>query len=189
MLIVDFILWIYNLLLLEVHIGGYQLHVWSFVTYAVFCGVAFYKISRYVNIIYALMLAYLLGSFGNDLYESIWQYMTYETSINSYFMQYIVVVIGLFLALVVCNYMFKFIHLTKLSIVLYLIELSTFYIFTFTGYYPMVRAWLASGMITANPHDWLWMINKGLGVWFLYPMILNKKQHEERKKNVQPKTQ
>ena len=181
-MIFDFFLWIYNLLLLEISIGGYNLHVWSLVTYVSFCGVAFYKISRYTNIIYAIMLAYVLGAFGNDLYESIWQYTTYETNINSYFMQYIIVVIGLFIFVIASNYIFKYLHLSKWSILLYGIEIITFYAFTFTGYYPLVRAWIASGMTTQNPHDWLWMINKALGVWFLYPLINNKKQHEERKK-------
>jgi hypothetical protein len=164
-------------------VGPNHTHVWSLIVYAVFCAVVFFKLVKYLHPIYAFMIAYVIGSVGNDLYESLWQYIMYETSINSYFMQYIIVDIGLIILLIVFNYFFKFLYINKWVIILGFIELSTFYFLGITGHYTALRIWIANGYHgPVDPHNLLWMLNKALGVWWLYPLVLNKKQHEERKK-------
>lgn len=171
-------------------IGPYHFHVWSLIVYVAFCAVIFFKLVRYIHPIYAFMLAYVLGMLGNNLYESLWQYIMYEVNVNSYFLQYIIVDIGLIILLIACNHKFKFIHLSKWLIILALFELLTFYFLGITGHYIALRVWIANGYKgPVDPHNLLWMINKMFGVWFLYPLVLSKEQHEERIKNAKTKTE
>lgn len=166
-------------------VGPNHFHVWSLIVYATFCLFVFIKLVRYIHPIYAFMLAYVVGMLGNNLYESLWQYIMYETSINSYFIQYIIVDIGLIILLIVSNKIFKFAHINKWFIILGIIELSTFYFLGITGHYSALRIWIANGYQgSVDPHNWLWMINKALGVWFLYPLILSKEQYWKNKKDV-----
>jgi hypothetical protein len=162
-------------------IGPNHFHVWSLIVYATFCLFVFIKLVKYIHPIYAFMLSYVIGMLGNNLYESLWQYIMYENGINSYFMQYIVVDIGIIILLIACNYVFKFIHINKWVIILCVLELTTFYLLAVTGHYDALRVWIQNGYQgPVDPHNWLWMINKALGVWFLYPLVLSKEQHKER---------
>jgi hypothetical protein len=168
-------------------VGPNHTHVWSLLVYAAFCLLVFVKLVRYLHPIYAFMIAYVIGMVGNNVYESLWQYIMYETGINSYFMQYIVVDIGLVVLLLVANYKFKCLRLNKWVIILGVIELSTFYFLAVTGHYDALRIWIANGyqpseIIQTDPHNLLWMLNKALGVWFLYPLVLSKEQYKERVK-------
>jgi hypothetical protein len=146
---------LYHFLLSLTPFLGMNVHVWSIVVYSAFCLMAFYKISKYYNLIVSAILALLVGIIANDIYETIWTVFAQIPSKRA-----------------------KFLKINKTVIILFSVELLTFFILYFTGHYIVLRPWYLSGGNAPDPHDWLWMINKGIGAWILYPLILNKKQRD-----------
>jgi hypothetical protein len=71
------------------------------------------------------------------------------------------------------NKRFVLFKLKKITIVLGIIEVLSFLVLLYTGHYVLLREWLFTD-ITFDPHNWIWMINKALGVWYIYPSISGK---------------
>jgi hypothetical protein len=178
---------LYSFLLSTIPSFG-NVHVWSIIVYVAFCMVATYKISKYYNIFISAGLALLIGIIANDFYEIVWTAFVQIPSRTILIPQYIVVLSCLVIVLFFINRKTKFLKINKVFIILYFLEIFSFCVLYLTGHYELLRPWYLSGGATTNPHNWLWMINKGLGAWVLYPLILNKKQRElklkEGKKNV-----
>jgi len=116
----------------------------------------------------------MIAMIGNDIYETIWQYIMWENGINSYFMQYIIVDIGMLIGIFVVNYKFKVFKYNDLFPVLLTIELLSFAVLSYTGHYVLLRQWMITGGLSPDPHNWIWMINKALSVWCMYPLIRSK---------------
>ena len=165
---------LYWFLLSNIHIGNIRFHAWSLLAYALFAFAVFYKLSRYIHPIYSFTITFMIAMIGNDIYETIWQYIMWENGINSYFMQYIIVDVGMLIGIFVVNYKFKVFKYNDLFPVLVTIELLSFAVLSYTGHYIMLRQWMITGGLSPDPHNWIWMINKALSVWCIYPLIKSK---------------
>lgn len=174
---------LYNFLLSTIPTLG-NIHVWSLVVYVAFCLVATYKISKYYNIVISAGLALLVGIIANDFYETVWTVFAQIPSRTVLIPQYIVVLSCLIIVLFFINRKAKFLKINKVFIILYFLEILSFIVLYLTGHYEVLRPWYISGGQTPDPHNWLWMINKSLGAWVLYPLILSKKQRELKLKEV-----
>lgn len=167
----------YWFLLRNVHYGNIKFHIWSILVYALFFFVVFYKITRYTHPIYSFMITFIISMIGNDVYETLWQYIMWETGINSYFAQYLIVDVGMIILIFFINKIFKVFKFSKLFLILLGVELLSFAALFYTGHYVLLRQWIMSGEITTDPHNWIWMINKALSVWAIYPLIKSKEEH------------
>ena len=165
---------LYLFLLSNIYVGNVRFHAWSLLAYALFCFAVFYKISRYTHPIYSFTITFMIAMAGNDIYETLWQYIMWENGINSYFMQYLIVDVGMIIGLLVVNYKFKIFKYNNFFLILLSIELLSFAVLSVTGHYDALRLWFTSGGLTPDPHNWIWMINKALSVWCMYPLIKSK---------------
>ena len=165
---------LYWFLLSNVHYGNIRFHVWSLLAYALFAFAVFYKLSKYIHPIYSFMIAFVISMIGNDVYETIWQYIMWENGVNSYFAQYLIVDVGMIVLILVINKIFKVFKYNKWFLILLIVELYTFPILYYTGHYVILRQWMITGGLSPDPHNWIWMINKALSVWCLYPLIKSK---------------
>jgi len=75
--------------------------------------------------------------------------------------------------LVLANWKLKIFNFKKISIILLSIEILSFVVLSYTGHYIALRLWMPD-RTAFDPHNWIWMINKALGVWYIYPSILGK---------------
>jgi hypothetical protein len=167
---------IYYFLLSTIYVGNYKFHAWSFIVYGLFMFFVLLKLIRYIHPIYSLMIAFTLSMIGNDVYETLWQYIMWETGINSYFIQYIVVDAGMIIMILAINREFKFFKFNKMFVILLLIEYLSFGVLAYTGHYVAMRIWFTSNFTSPDPHNWIWMINKALSVWMLYPLVKTKEK-------------
>jgi hypothetical protein len=166
-----------------------NIHVWSLVVYIAFCLVAFYKISKYYNIVISALLTLLVGIIANDFYETIWTAFAQIPSRTVLIPQDMIILSSLVVLLFVVNRKTVFLRINKTFVILISLEILSFFVLYFTGHYEVLRPWFLSGGQTPDPHNWLWMINKGLGAFALYPLILSKEQRNLRLKGGKRKRQ
>jgi hypothetical protein len=164
---------LYSFLLSTIPSFG-NIHVWSIIVYVAFCIVATYKISRYYNVLISAGLALLIGIIANDFYETVWTAFAQIPSRTVLIPQYIIVLSCLVILLFVINRKVKFLKINKNFILLFSLEIFSFFVLYFTGHYEVLRPWYISGGQTTDPHNWLWMINKFLGAWAFYPLIMSR---------------
>ena len=160
---------LYNLLLLNINIYGFQMHIWSLVVYSSFVFFTFLKIKTHTSLIRGIVLSFFIGLTCNNLYETVWFLMTFH-KINLYYC--IIDVIFIFI-LYFLNKRFGLFKLKRITIVLASIEVLSFLVLLYTGHYVFLREWLFTDT-TFDPHNWIWMINKALGVGYIYPSIRTK---------------
>jgi hypothetical protein len=161
-------------LLGSISIGHVKFHTWSALVFGLFFIFTFLKVVGYVHPIYAFMITFVITEFGNNIYETLWQYIVWENGINSYFLQYLIVDFGFIILLFALNYIFKIFKYSNYFFIVLFIEGISFIVLSYTGHYIAMRLWYVSNFTSPDPHNWIWMINKALGVWFLYPIIKSK---------------
>jgi hypothetical protein len=86
---------------------------------------------------------------------------------------YCVVIVVFLSILYFLNKRFVLFKLKRITIILGIIEVLSFLVLLYTGHYVLLREWLFTDT-TIDPHNWIWMINKALGVWYIYPSIIGK---------------
>ena len=164
-----------------------NIHVWSLVVYITFCLIATYKVSKYYNIVISGTIVLLIGIIANDFYETVWTIFVQIPSRTLLIPQYIVILSILIILLLIVNRKIKVLKINTMFVLILSLEILSFFVLYFTGHYEILRPWYLSGGQTTDPHNWLWMINKGLGAFVLYPLILNKEQRELKLKAVKKK--
>ena len=163
---------LYIFLLLNINIYGFQMHVWSLVVYSSFVALTFLKIRTHTGIIRAIVLSFFVGLICNDTYESTWFFMM-TNKINLY---YFIVTVILIIIFYVLSRKLDMFELKRITLVLLFIEILSFFVLSYTDHYVFLRVWMFD-RTAFDPHNWIWMINKALGVWYIYPSIITKTIH------------
>ena len=161
---------LYNLLLLNIELFYFPMHVWSLVVYVFFMLFTFLKLIKHINPFFSAGISFLIALICNNLYETIWWFM-----MDGYFRntKYLPITSVFIIILVLANWKLKIFNFKKISIILLSIEILSFVVLSYTGHYIALRLWMPD-RTAFDPHNWIWMINKALGVWYIYPSILGK---------------
>lgn len=151
------------------NIYGFQMHVWSLVVYSTFVVFTFLKIRTHIGMIRSVFLSFFIGLICNNIYETTWFFMM-TNKINLY---YFIVTIILILIFYTFSRKINIFELRNITLFLLGVEIMSFIVLSYTNHYVFLRVWLFD-RTAYNPHNWIWMINKLLGVWYIYPSITAK---------------
>ena len=173
------ILDLYNFLLLNIEIFYIPMHVWSLVTYVLFMFFTFLKLIKHSNPFFSAGISFLIALICNNLYETIWWLMMDGFFRNTKYLPITCVYITI---LFIANWKLKIFEFKKISILLLSIEILSFIVLLYTGHYVALRVWMPD-RTAFDPHNWIWMINKALGVWYIYPSIIGKLSSIKQTKN------
>ena len=148
------------------------MHVWSLVVYVFFMLFTFLKLIKHINPFYSAGISFLIALVCSNVYEGIWDYMMY-TYITDESFRFVPITLIYIIILIIINRKIRIFNFKKISIILLSIEILSFIVLSYTGHYVALRLWMPD-RTAFDPHNWIWMINKALGVWYIYPSILGK---------------
>lgn len=162
---------IYMFLLSYVQIGVNKHHIWSFIVYGIFGLMVFRKVFGRTDLpVYSAVMTLFALGISNSFYEMFWQYLTWGEPSNM--LLALIAFTGTALALIVYNR--SEIRWNSKAIWIFGLMVATFMFMYQRGDYIGMRLWYNTHYLSPDPHDWVWMLNKTLGAFVVYPLIKGK---------------
>lgn len=163
---------IYMFLLSYVQIGVNKHHIWSFIVYGIFGLMVFRKVyGRSKLPVYSAVMTMLCLGVANSFYEIFWQTLTWGEPSNM--LLSVIAFVGTALALLVYNR--TEVRWKSTALWIFLMMIATFMYMNQRGDYVVMREWYNSFYMSRDPHDWVWMLNKTIGAFVIYPLIKGEK--------------
>lgn len=152
-----------------VEIFGFRFHLWSFICIVSTCLIAFYLLKK-IPFIHRLLISVTFCVFPVHVGLIIFAFFMNEIPPYSY----IITSLFLTLVLLIMNYKYKFLGVSKVFFVLVGIQLCVYTIMVLSGHFVALKLWgTGEGQ---DPHGWLWVINNGLGFWMWLGLIKKKEE-------------
>jgi len=143
-----------------IEIFGVRVHLWSLIAMVTTFFIGCYLLRRIkkIPLIYNILISTVIVQFGNHSYEMIW-----ITIIGHNPIAYILSMCFILFILLLLNYKFRFFSFKPVFVYLVIIQIIVYLILYLSGHYKAIKLWMYSG--GPDPHNYLWLLNKGLGFW------------------------
>lgn len=157
-----------------IEIFGIPVHEWSLIVLVSTFLIAFYLLKK-LKFLNRLVVSSALYVFGVHSYEACWIFLLGNNPI-------IYIFTSLFLLLIILYYNIKgkFLCINKIFLLLLCLHIVIFLFQFYFGWFEAVKLWIEGN--GSDPHNWIWLINKGLGNWTW--LILLKPPFKEKRKKI-----
>lgn len=152
-----------------VEIFGIKIHLWTVIVIVVAVLIPLYLL-RKIDIIHRLLIILTLGVFSKSVLES-----AYLVGLGIFPILDLLFVVGIFPVIFLLNRKFCFLQLNKGFILLSIVQASVLLLMWYTGFFQALDKWMCQH--GPDPHNWMWLITRGLGFWLWFSLIkINKEE-------------